>query len=125
MIVYNHALLQSASTSNFGFIFGLVAFVTPTNTNKHILYIWSLPLQFSSPRQRSQIQLNRRLRWDQNPPDMNDYAPECLKAPTAGTFALSPPEPEQSCRKRPLQILKDEIPTKLPKHAPVVQKGLG
>lgn len=36
-------------------------------------------------RQRSQLEMNRRIKWTQEPPNFDDYAPECLDS---GNLAL-------------------------------------
>ena len=66
------------------------------------------------------MQLNRRLRWEQSPPDMNDYAPDCLKAPTAGIFAVAAPA---NGKKRAIVAPKDE-PRKSSRSNPVVAGGV-
>ena len=64
-------------------------------------------------RQRSELQLNRKVRWDQHPPNMADYNPECLKNPASGTFAMGPPEAEEpnpSGKKRPSSQIEAPTP---------------
>ena len=55
-------------------------------------------------RQSSQLQLNRRVQWSQDPPNMKDYAPECLESSALGPFQQAPPEQGKSSSKRPPSI---------------------
>lgn len=40
-------------------------------------------------RQRSQLQMNRRISWNQTPPNFDDYDPSCLQAQKLGPAPLA------------------------------------
>ena len=56
-----------------------------------------MPLSQSNPifksqiRQRSQIEMNRRIQWSQAPPNVSDYGSECLQATALGPFHQGEP----------------------------------
>lgn len=40
-------------------------------------------------RQSSKLEMSRRIRWSQNPPNMNDYDPGCLQSSAFAPFQQS------------------------------------
>lgn len=54
-------------------------------------------------RQQSKIEMNRKLKWNQQPPNLDDYAPECLEKSTGVPFQQAPVEnePVEGGQKRP------------------------
>ena len=79
------------------------------------------------PRQRSALQLNRRVKFEQTPPNFEDFAPECLESAHAGTL-LQAPSPaaggnQPESRKRPSGS-KPSDDIKTPKNARVTPSPL-
>lgn len=58
-------------------------FLVPPSSPKKRAAFFSFP-----PRQKSSLQMNRKLTWEQNPPNMDDYGSECFEKP--GVFQLTP-----------------------------------
>lgn len=61
-------------------------------------------LQHFKLRQKSVIALNRRIKWNQQPPNFDDYAPECLQSGAMAPFQQGPPPLEEQAelrKKRP------------------------
>ena len=71
-------------------------------------------------RQQSKIEMNRKMKWTQQPPNLDDYAPECLEKATGVPFQQAPVETEQVevGQKRP-HPSAGESSVKVPKHQPV------
>ena len=57
-----------------------------TNANK--IWIGYCLVNCGQPRQRSQLAVNRRIQWNQTPPNLADYDPDCM----GNVFQVNPEE---------------------------------
>lgn len=62
---------------------------SPLTYNKSICFVDFE--QNLKPRQKSSLQLNRKLRWDQKPADLDEFAPESLQ-PQRMSLQMPPPD---------------------------------
>ena len=44
--------------------------------------------------------MNRRIKWNQTPPNFDDYAPECLQSGAMAPFQQGPPALDEPPKKR-------------------------
>ena len=74
------------------------------------------------PRQKSRLEMNRRIKWSQTPPNLDDYAPECLQSSALGPLqqaapAAADPAESQGGQKRP-NATPQRVSVKVPKASP-------
>lgn len=64
------------------------------------------------------------MQWNQTPPNMSDYDPDCLQSSALGPFQTAPPEDKEKSSKRVNTDKHSGPPQKVPKREPkVVEQG--
>ena len=70
--------------------------------------------------------MNRRVQWTQSPPDLQDYAPECLEGPAMAPFQQRAPalENESSNHGTKREVEQpSETPTRSAPKVPKIDRG--
>ena len=57
-----------------------------------------IKIQHLKLRQKSSIEMNRRLKWSQTPPNISDYDADCIKAPVFAPFQTTPRPADDACK---------------------------
>ena len=87
----------------------------------------SNPIFKSQMRQRSQIEMNRRIQWNQSPPNVSDYSSECLQSTALGPFHQGEPvgEDAEVPKKRSIENSGSKVSKVPKKEAPAPDREPG
>jgi hypothetical protein len=78
-------------------------------------------------RQQSQIEMNRRIQWNQSPPNVSDYSSECLQSTALGPFHQGEPvgEDAEVPKKRSIENSGSKVSKVPKKEAPAPDREPG